>query len=403
MKSVILIHNNFSDFSIDVQSIYDPGCYDLFLMIDPVGARSLIKNKKNTYFKRIFIEEDFTKELIIDIIKKNIFFKKIDFITVHESAVMLCGALKKHYGVIDEDYCRFVDKIEMKKRLSHSGILFPKYSVFDKKLYLENPECYLENIKQEIDFPIFAKPIDQAGSVGATTLRSAQDFQAWAIEVSRNNYQYELDEFIDGTLYHCESLLKNGEIIEIQVCEYSCPCFNFIQGENLGSISLPKNHPDFLLLAESVRQIHQIIARDISGVTHLELFKTQNGVIYFLEIAYRPPGVLASEMYTELMKISLPEVHILLQIKQDFYPKIIENNYAARYIFPKKSGVVRKFHSPEISSAHQFYWKIGVGENLKNSIRIRELAGSMLLWNKDYENLRKDFEKLRNFLPYYVE
>lgn len=401
MKSVFILQNSLLSFGLDISKIYNPKKYNLYLVVNDFGFNKLKDRGQEHYFSNIYIVEDFSFEKIKDIIANEIGSKlsSLEIVTNAEEAISICGKLRVYFGLEKEDFDRFVDKAKMKDILRNSELLFPKYMLFEKEKFSANPAEYLGGLMKEISFPMFAKPIDQLSCVGVAKIYNKDELEKWCNAALSSSYQYEIDEFIDGMLFHCDSYIKDGQVLFTQVSECSRPCFDFIEGKTKGSIALPHDDADFLLLSEYTKSVFDILGIPKHGVTHLEVFKTKKGELVFLEIGYRSPGILIPAMYRKYLGIDTIESHILLQIDETYKVDINRGIYAAWAAFPKQEGTIKSLNSPKINSEHQLDWVVKPGDSLERPMVGRDYVGTVLLWNKDYHQLRADFDYLNDFVP----
>ncbi|PSU35709.1 ATP-grasp domain-containing protein [Photobacterium lutimaris] len=407
-RTIYLLHRQCSaDISIDFALLRQHIKGKFYLICSNCFRSHLRRQRKDIYFDAILSVpsmDDFSA--ITEAIEANVDIQheQFDILSIEEPTVSLCGKLKRHYGLQDFDHESYVDKLEMKARLRNSGIVIPQHQALCRQTWLNAPASYLDQLVATIPFPCFIKPIDQAGAVRAARLDNQDALEHWLANWQDDGYQYEIDEFIDGTLYHCESILRHGEIIYSQVNEYSTPCFNITLGQALGSITLAETDPDHINISIMSRKVHALLAPIKHGVTHLEVFKKHDGTLVFLEIAYRPPGNLASEMYLQRCGIPLKELHIFIQVDPEMDLAFTPTNYVARYIYPlpPMEGVVNRINPPQLTSDFQTYWNYHVGDAVNANTGLCKNAGRMLLWNDDETALRADFEKLRSYYPYTV-
>ena len=112
------------------------------------------------------------------------------------------------------------------------------------------------------------------------------------IRGSQYPFAYEVDAFVTGTLYQCDSLTRAGRVVFRSVLELGCANFDFVQGRPLSVYPLPASE----LRARLERFDDDVIAalgfRD--GATHHEIFHDPvRDELVFLEIAARIAGGLA--------------------------------------------------------------------------------------------------------------
>ena len=379
--------------------LYSPEKYSLLLITNSFSRNKLHGRNQESYFDKIWETEDFSFDNLKEIIshhqsKSNI---PLNIVTNAEEAVIVCGNLRVFFNNDNLNYDRFNNKIVMKELLDKRGFLTPKHVVFDKPSYCENHNEYLTKITESLSFPLIAKPIDSWGCIGIRKLESIDQLDTWCSEAVNTDVTYEIDEYIEGKVYNCDSYIKNGNIIFTQVSECSNSCFDFICGLTKGTIALPHDDSAYRSLSEYTIKAHDAIGIPSGGVTHLEIIVTKNQEIYFIEIGHRSPGILIPVMYKKFLNIHTIESHILLQINDDFNLDIKQGEYCAWIAFPKKIGKLESKYSPKIKSDYQLEWYSEIGDDMSAVKSGRDYAGRVFLWNEEYKQLRDDFYYLNSF------
>jgi len=365
-----------------------------------------------SYFMDIHLVGDFNFEKLKEVIEKNILSKInkeniTDIITNCEYPLVTCARLRDYFGFKGDSVntvLPFRDKLIMKEKLKGLSCL-PRYLPFDKSKYNSNKKAYLNMLENTIHFPMFVKPIDDAASRGTAKILSQEEIQNWE-KSAMPNIKYEFDEYIDGTLFHCDSIIKDGKILFEQISKYYAPCSKFLQGIMLGSIVLTEDDEDTLRIKEFNKLILHKFKYLPNGTTHMEVFKTADNKLMFLEIAARPPGVLVGQMYEKYLRLDYKTVHYQLQMDMDisFICELngINNNaiYAAWCVFPKKQGIVKSMRLPEkIRSKFLFEPNVKIEEKMNGATNLLDISCSFLLWNDDYQQLYRDFYQLGKYDP----
>jgi biotin carboxylase len=394
VKNVFLLHFS-NTFEIDISKILgSDNCIHL------IGSQNLIFNeqisRQHAFFSSVLFVENFDITAIRDHIKSNTSepFDSIEIVTNTEKSVELCGELRILFGLSKVNYTRFTDKEVMKDRLKNSEVAIPKFTIFDPKYFQTVGDVYLSDIEEYIEYPYFIKPINQAGCFGANIVNDRIQFINWINTEHSLALKYEIDEFIEGELYHCDSLIKNGEIIHTEVCLYSEPCFSYLSGRAIGSITLPNT----IIETENLKRLtliaHKAIGIPDNGCTHLEIFKSQKGNFIFLEIAFRTPGVGAGPFYERRLGISLPEIHLKLQIDKTFLPQIKNENFVARFVIPNNLESINYFDSLDIKcqNSKSLYNNPTVTENVQN--RIGNNSGYVVFWDSDFNVVKAEFDRI---------
>lgn len=401
MKEIILLQNSVA-FSVDINQLYSPQEHNVYLIVNQASFNKLKERYQDKLFSKIFITDDFNFNTIANIVSdiiKDVPKENVRIATNSEWCVALCGQLRESFGVSGLDMqtaTNFTNKLEMKKALTTSGIRMPKHVAFEEEVFSANPTEYVRNVISKVGLPIFAKPIDDANSHFTCKINSEEEFLTWA-KNKESGKKFELDEFISGTLYHIDTLHADGQICFSQVCEYAYPPFEFMQNKTLGSITLPDNHPDVSALLDFNKKVLEALNYQGSGATHLEVFKTNQGELIFLEIAARAGGAWLPKIYKKYLNINLFEVGLLAQISDNLQVPLVKGPFSAALWYPFMDGEVNIHSLPPIKSSFVLETNVRNGEKTQQSKNAREIAANIFLWNNDFETLYQDFCLLKNY------
>ena len=72
--------------------------------------------------------------------------------------------------------------------------------------------------------------------MGTYHIKKVSDLEKVLNDISQQPWQFEIDEFIDGDLYHCDLIVFNDEISFFSVGAYANPLAQFSKGYPMGSI-----------------------------------------------------------------------------------------------------------------------------------------------------------------------
>src|SRR5262249_37317613 len=130
-----------------------------------------------------------------------------------------------------------------------------------------------------------------------------------------------------------------------------------------------------------------------AGVSHLEVIKTKENEIYFIEIAHRSPGCLIPRMYKEHAGIDTITSHFLLQIDPDHIPTPEIHTYSAWACYPKIPGTVYDLISPpQLESYYNIEWHTKIGDIIKTYSQFgRDYTGTIFMTNENFEKLNEEF------------
>lgn len=323
-------------------------------------------------------------------------------LTADESVMMVTAQLRDYFGSPGYDakiIQRFTNKIVMKERLRGCDIGLPAYVRFNGTEFQENPEQYAQNAVSLLGFPMFAKPINGSGSADTTKIANHEALLSWCNE-HRLDDNFELDEFIEGTLYHCDSVIQNGKIVLSLACREITPCFNFASGKMLCSLIIPFADKDFEMITKFNHKVLEALVPPKNSVTHCEIFKTEDNELIFLEIAARAPGAKVPQLYEKCFGWNMQEIYFKMQMGLDINIGGNLSCYAANCMFPRSSGkVLTKNELPRLTSRYEIYWDVEIGQNITRSTDITTTSCSLVIWNANYAELCRDIEVLGGWLP----
>jgi biotin carboxylase len=283
----------------------------------------------------------------------------------------------------------------MKDCLKHTRVSLPRYEAFDPATYEKQPEAYLSHLQTQLRFPLFAKPINSAGSLGTARLNTLDALRHWA-DHTHQETQYEIDEFIEGTLYHIDTLCAGGQIITTQVGEYAYPMADFFKHRATGSIHLPQAHPVTQQLTELNRTILNAMDFCYQGSTHLEVFIDPTGQAVFLEIAGRTPGCWIPQLYQTRLGFDWVAAHLRIQAYNHIDLHTNEGPYEACLIFPTIDGHVSHRHAPpDVASAMtlEYHTPLGLQHAPKH---VFDRLATLRLKNSNFKQLHDDFTRLKD-------
>ena len=403
---VFILQNHHTNFTLDLDKIYRPNEYVLCLITNYVGYRHLQQRKQVGRCSKIIKTENFSFDNLKQLIEYEISVcqgvakPSINIVTGADQSVSVCGRLRKHFEIEGDNFQRYTDKLLMKKQLKDTGINIPKHFRFDKVLYNDNSNVYLDGILQALSFPIFAKPIDQAGSFGVEKLKDAEGFHCWAEQAVQSPLIFELDECIEGILYHADSFIKDHKIQFTQVCENINPCYEFMNGKPQGSFPLKADSPLNHRLQAYTHLIIETLKPIQAGVTHLEFFLRNDGSLVFLEISCRPAGGSIPKMYLNYLSVDLHATHILLQIQKKYSLSIKHGNFTGWISYPQVPGKIQALHKPNCDSQCDIIWKKKRGDLMRKPTILADEVCTLVLSHKDYDVLLADIARLKHFTPY---
>ncbi|SDY61311.1 ATP-grasp domain-containing protein [Evansella caseinilytica] len=297
-----------------------------------------------------FPSNDYSSVVICDFENSDEMWNAIDFlfktrnfnfvINLSEQTMELAAEIREKFnlpGMHLKEVLPFRDKLMMKDIVrKYTNIRVPHY----KKIHNSSDiyKFYEKNKKSII------KQKDGMGSKNIFVINNCDDIRGFLNEIS-DLHNYEVEEFINGDIYHCDSIVKDGNILVSSVSKYSCPPMNFKTNEYLYSNMINSGS-----LKNKVIKANKEIINSfglMNGVTHLEVF-VDNDEIVFCEIACRAGGAGVIPSIREVFGVNLFHASINLQINKQI--TIREKPIVAGWlVLYKKEGVIK-----EISSKNEF-------------------------------------------------
>lgn len=183
-------------------------------------------------------------------------------------------------GAMPEEVGRFRNKITMKQLLSTAGVRVPRFSLCSDRA--EVYRLLSDHGKLVI------KPVDGFGSRAVHFIESVAELDDWYAKEKAE--EFEAEEFIEGSLYHVNAVVREGQTILVASALYLPGMANidFSKGTPFATVLVPDSP-----LRDRLERFSQSVIEGLqlkNGVTHLECFLTQGGELVFCEIGARPGG-----------------------------------------------------------------------------------------------------------------
>ena len=331
--------------------------------------------------------------------------KNVRLLTNEDSTQISCAKIREFYkipGNLLDDVLPFVNKMVSKKHLDNI-VKMPKFLSFNKLEYTEKKEDYLKELVEKLEFPMFAKPIDLVSSIATYKINDFSQLRDVADKMLIAEHEFEVDEFIDGDLFHCDLILNDGSIKFFMIGQYAFHLAQFSKGFPMGSIPVTdqKTYNDLYDFTKKVIQKLKLK----KGACHLEVFLEESSKqLVFLEIAARTPGALLPMSYEIQFGINIEEWHYLAQMDLFYnFGTTVADKFSGWITFPTIKGTVVDIEKPKIDIQHQFIELVAIGQILQQPENLLDASCSVVFWDKDIKNIQTTFEKLKVFSPIKTE
>jgi hypothetical protein len=301
---------------------------------------------------------------------------------------------------------RFRDKVVMKEALAGRlpGAL-PRYRKLCLPRIVADPVGYYDELAAGLGTDkLVVKPTFGAASLDVTVVTSPSDLVLALRKIHDNGreYEYEVDEFLSGTMHQCDSFIRHGKVVFSGILQLGCSNFDFVQGKPLSVYPVTDKETYDRLFDFNQKVITALEFRD--GSTHHELFLSRGSdgrlTLKFLEIAARAAGGLAIPFHELNYGVNLIDACIWLALEDDAADDLtIEpRNNVVSALLPVGNGTIVSLNEPDIVSKYSIDWRVRVGD-VVSSRSLVDSAGILTLLNDDPAILRRDFESLQSYVP----
>ncbi|MDH6123909.1 ATP-grasp domain-containing protein [Kitasatospora sp. GP82] len=187
---------------------------------------------------------------------------------------------------------------------------------------------------RDLELPLVVKPVDGAGSTNTFVLRDRADADRWLREHQVTFAAPVLvQRFVDGDMFHVDGLTKANEVYGVTVSKYGGSTLGYQDSRALTSTMVEAGSEVFELLTDSVERVVRALPDTGGSAFHAEFFVTDDGRVYFCEVASRGGGAGVGPCYELATGVDLFEAHALLQcgLEEEVLARLGELDGARRF------------------------------------------------------------------------
>jgi biotin carboxylase len=223
-------------------------------------------------------------------------------IGVDEFDVLTAARAREHLqikGMSNSHALRFRDKLRMRIVADEAGLPCPDF------VGCFNPEeinAYLERV----EFPVIVKPRTEVSAFGIRKCENA--VQVWdtlnGLD-ARNTWrdhpsQYQIEKFIEGNVYHVDSVIHNGKVVAAGVSKYGTTPLNVSHKGGVFTSSIVDYKSKERRELEGLNRKLLKAFDHKHGVSHAEFLESAaDGKFYLLEVACRVGGAYIANVLEE--------------------------------------------------------------------------------------------------------
>ncbi|MCK6077064.1 ATP-grasp domain-containing protein [Paenibacillus silvae] len=317
----------------------------------------------------------------------------VALLTPGENAIEIGGQLRSEFGIpgMQRNQAEAVrNKWIMKQMLHQRGIRTSRTAIaLQQQDYLRFSATY--------GFPIIVKPLSGYGSINTFKLSSMEELLHYLQHTRKEQQRDLLEEFIQGTEFHCDSIVCQGEVVFASVSQYLYNCLDIAtQQKPPASIAFPKGaETDVILRIQDVnRQVISALGINQS-VTHAELFVTPEGEVVFGEIGARIGG---SHVMPPCIKnthgVDLFEAVTDLELgTYTFTRQETSNKFTGMICFPSRAGIIQHISGREdyqdVTGIIDFQVSYEVGQHAGDVTDTMTRSGFAIVEGDSFEELRQ--------------
>lgn len=183
----------------------------------------------------------------------------------------------------------FRDKLAMRMRAQNAKIKVPGFSS------LFNNEDIAKWLHAS-EGPWIIKPRSFGGTIGMTKCNTPEEVWNKILKLGNERKDYLIERYIEGDVYHADSLCFNGKVLFTLVSKYLAPPYEVIHdGGIFRSVVIPYDSSEEKAISKLNEKVLHAFGMQHS-TAHTEFIFANDGTIYFLETAARVAGANISEL-----------------------------------------------------------------------------------------------------------
>lgn len=173
-----------------------------------------------------------------------------------------------------------------------------------------------------------------------------------------------IEEFIDGTMYHVNGIVCDGQIVACWPSVYPQPSIAMQQGKYAASYLLDQTNPLVVRLNDYAHRVLAALPSPMNTVFHLEVFVKPSQEIIFCEIASRIGGKGVRSSWQESFEINLgkffiesqtDKIHSPVTTTGSLQPKILTGEIWFPILPGKLEGIEKHCPFPWVQDYQIFY------------------------------------------------
>jgi hypothetical protein len=279
----------------------------------------------------------------------------------------------------------FRDKLAMRQKAADEGIPVPAFTA------LFNDEA-VNRFAGTVPAPWVVKPRAEASALGIKKVHSAEELWKVIHELGDKRYQYLVEQFKPGNVYHVDALSVDGKMVFGRVSQYLSTPFEVAHGGGIfRSHTVAYGSEEDKALQALNARVLQAFGMKFSA-SHTEYIHChEDGKFYFLETSSRVGGAHLAEMVEASSGINLwgewARIETAMATGLPYQLPEVRNDYAgivvslSRFEWPDLSS----FTEPEIA------WRMNKKHHVGLIVRSERRERVLELLDQYAERIHRDF------------
>ncbi|NWF83115.1 MAG: ATP-grasp domain-containing protein [Bryobacteraceae bacterium] len=202
------------------------------------------------------------------------------------------AALREHLripGMGETTVRHFRDKLAMRMKAEEAGIAVPDF------IHVLN-HAKLRAFCERVPAPWVLKPRSSAGAIGIRRIENQEQLWRALDELGDQQSHYLLERFVEGAVFHVDSIVYEKEIRFAIASGYGRPPMEVAHGGGVFTTRiLKRGSPQEQTLLELNQRLLAALGL-VRGVSHSEYILGTDGTAYFLETSARVGGAHIAEL-----------------------------------------------------------------------------------------------------------
>ena len=224
-----------------------------------------------------------------------------------EFDVMTAAKAREHLqlgGMSSSHALRFRDKLSMRNVATAADIACPQ---FKSALNRDEINAYLN----DSEGPWIVKPRYEVSAFGIRKCGSQEEVWGVLNDLdSRNNWrdhpsQFILEQFIEGNVFHVDSVVEKAKVVACGVSRYGTPPFRVTHYGGVFTSSVVSYKSKERKQLEKLNQQLLSAFHYDRGVSHAEFLQSDDGKLYLLEVACRVGGAYIANVLEHACNFNL--------------------------------------------------------------------------------------------------